>query len=147
LPEKGGHPVLPDFLELRGKFETASCSLLASTPIAIIHFIVGANDEVITPVPILSHYLEHFYPNGGYTYLEVVFDVATYKKINEYTRQQDVRVAHLKRHLGPTGRIFAFFSNHSEQDSGWLFAGKVNGNFIAMSVSQVINVCILHIIC
>ncbi|KAG2131915.1 hypothetical protein BD769DRAFT_1666384 [Suillus cothurnatus] len=113
LPEKGGHPVLPDFLELRGKFETALCSLLASTPIAIIHFIVGANDEVITPVPILSHYLEHFYPNGGYTYLEVVFDIATYKKINEYTRQQD--------------------------DSGWLFAGKVNGNFVAISVSQVLS--------
>ncbi|KAG2112797.1 hypothetical protein BD769DRAFT_1391805 [Suillus cothurnatus] len=114
LPEKGGYPALPDFLELRGKFETASCSLLASTPIAIIHFIIGANNEVIMPVPILSHYLEHFYPNGGYTYLEVVFDVATYKKINEYTCQQD--------------------------DSGWLFAGKVNGNFVAMSISQEINV-------
>ncbi|KAG1753350.1 hypothetical protein EDB19DRAFT_1903005 [Suillus lakei] len=115
LPEKGGHPVLPDFLQLRGKFETASCSLLASTPVAIIHFIVGANDEVITPVPILSRYLEHFYPNGGYTYLEVVFDVATHQKINDYNHLQDAR------------------------DSGWLFAGKVKGKFIAMSVSQVLS--------
>ncbi|KAG1718762.1 hypothetical protein EDB19DRAFT_1920080 [Suillus lakei] len=139
LPEKGGHPVLPDFLQLRGKFKTASCSLLASTPVAIIHFIVGANDEVITPVPILSRYLEHCYPNGGYTYLEVVFDVATHQKINDYNHLQDARVAHLKRHLGPAGRIFAFFSNHSEQDSGWLFAGKVKGKFIAMSVSQVLS--------
>ncbi|KAG1887373.1 hypothetical protein F4604DRAFT_1917197 [Suillus subluteus] len=129
LPEKGGHPVLPDFLQLRGNFETASCSLLASTPLAIIHFIIGASDEVITPVPILSRYLEHFYPNGGYTYLEVVFDVATHQKIDDYTRLQDARVAQLKRHLGPAGRIFA----------GWLFAGKIKGKFIAMSVSQVLS--------
>ncbi|KAG0693963.1 hypothetical protein DFH29DRAFT_1006753 [Suillus ampliporus] len=123
LPEKGGHPVLPDFLQLRGKFETASCSLLASTPLAIIHFIIGASDEVITPVPILSRYLEHFYPNGGYTYLEVV----TRGSLN------------LSDILGPLDAFSRFFSNHSEQDSGWLFAGKIKGKFIAMSVSQVLS--------
>ncbi|KIK31623.1 hypothetical protein CY34DRAFT_19739, partial [Suillus luteus UH-Slu-Lm8-n1] len=139
LPEEGGRPVLPHFLELNGKFETASCSLLAATPIAIIHFIIGANDEVITPVPLLSRYLQHFYPNGGYTYLEVVFDVSTHQKIDAYNRTQQVQVAQLIRHLGPAGRVFAFFSNHSEQDSGWLFAGKVNGKYIAMSVSQVLS--------
>jgi hypothetical protein len=111
---------------------------LAATPIAIIHFIIGANDEVITPVPLLSRYLEHFYPSGGYTYLEVVFDVATHQKIDAYNRTQQERVAQLIRHLRPAGRVFAFFSNHSEQDSGWLFAGKVNGKYIAMSVSQVL---------
>ncbi|KAG1858928.1 hypothetical protein F4604DRAFT_1930973 [Suillus subluteus] len=123
LPEKGGHPVLPDFLQLIGNFETASCSLLASTPLAIIHFIIGASDEVITPVPILSRYLEHFYPNGGYTYLEVV----TRGSLN------------LSDILGPLDAFSRFFSNHSEQDSGWLFAGKIKGKFIAMSVSQVLS--------
>ncbi|KAG1864357.1 hypothetical protein F4604DRAFT_1928800 [Suillus subluteus] len=139
LPEQGGRPVLPHFLQLNGNFETASCTLLASTPIAIIHFIIGANDEVITPVPLLSHYLQHFYPNGGYTYLEIVFDVATHQKIDVYTRMQQARVTELRRHLGRAGCIFAFFSDHSEQDSGWLFAGKVNGKYIAMSVSQVLS--------
>ncbi|KAG1863083.1 hypothetical protein F4604DRAFT_1929253 [Suillus subluteus] len=123
LPEKGGHPVLPDFLQLRGNFETASCSLLASTPLAIIHFIIGASDEVITPIPILSRYLEHFYPNGGYTYLEVV----TRGSLN------------LSDILGPLDAFSRFFSNHSKQDSGWLFAGKIKGKFIAMSVSQVLS--------
>lgn len=103
----------------------------------MIHFIIGAHDEVITPVPLLSSYLQHFFPNGGYMYLEVVFSVATHKQIDEYTRMQEARVAELTQHLGRTGRAFVFFSNHSEQDSGWLFAGKVKGKFIAMSVSQV----------
>ncbi|KAG2109051.1 uncharacterized protein F5147DRAFT_773393 [Suillus discolor] len=139
LPDRGGHPVLPHFLRLNGKFEAASCTLLASMPVAIIHFIISATDEVITPVPLLSHYLEHFFPNGGYTYLEVVFDVATHKKIDAYTQTQQARVTQLMQHLGRAGCIFAFFSNHSEQDSGWLFAGKVNGRYIAMSITQVLS--------
>ncbi|KIK33203.1 hypothetical protein CY34DRAFT_100020, partial [Suillus luteus UH-Slu-Lm8-n1] len=139
LPDQGGRPILPCFLQLNGKFETATCSLLTSTPIAIIHFIISANDEVVTPVPFLSHYLQHFYPNGGYTYIEVVFDVATHQKIDSYTRLQQAQVTRLMKHLGHAGRVFAFFSNHSEQDSGWLFAGKVNGKYVAMSVSQVLS--------
>ncbi|KAG2102555.1 uncharacterized protein F5147DRAFT_776303 [Suillus discolor] len=69
LPDRGGHPVLPHFLRLNGKFEAASCTLLASMPVTIIHFIISATDEVITPVPLLSHYLEHFSP----TVLSTVF--------------------------------------------------------------------------
>jgi hypothetical protein len=30
-----------------------------------------------------------------------------------------------------------FFSDHSEEDSGWLFAGTEKGGFVAMNVSQV----------
>ncbi|KAG1850367.1 hypothetical protein DFJ58DRAFT_729245 [Suillus subalutaceus] len=123
IPAQGGKAVLPHFLQLNGKFETASCTLLASTPIAVIHFIIGANDEVITPVPLLSHYLEHFYPSGRYVYLEVVFNVATHKKIDTYTLMQQAQVAELTQHL----------------DSGWLFAGKVKDKYIAMSISQVLS--------
>jgi hypothetical protein len=111
--------------------------LFTSTPIALIHFVIGAHDEVIMPVPLLDQYLQHFYPNSGYIFLEVPFDVATHEKIDTYTCTQQARIAALTQHLGCTGHVFAFFSNHSEQDSGWLFAGKVNGNFVAMSVSQV----------
>jgi hypothetical protein len=35
-----------------------------------------------------------------------------------------------------------FFSNHSEEDSGWLFTGKEKGSFVAMSVLQVMCVCL-----
>jgi hypothetical protein len=113
------------------------CTLFTSTPIALIHFVIGAHDEVITPVPLLDQSLQHFYPNSGYIFLKVPFDVATHEKIDTYTCTQQARIAALTQHLGRTGHVFAFFSNHSEADSGWLFAGKVNGNFVAMSVSQV----------
>ncbi|KAG2031760.1 hypothetical protein BDR03DRAFT_1015795 [Suillus americanus] len=81
LPDRGGHPVLPHFLQLNGKFEAVSCTLLASMLVAIIDFIISATDEVIMPVPLLSHYLEHFFPNGGYTYLEVVFNIVTHQTL------------------------------------------------------------------
>ncbi|KAG2076589.1 hypothetical protein BDR04DRAFT_1114140 [Suillus decipiens] len=125
LPAQGGQPVLPDFLWLNGKFETVSCMLLASAPITLIHFVIGACDKVITPVPLLDQYLQHFYPHGGYIFLEVMFNVVTHKKINAYTHKQHVHVAELTQHLGRASHVFAFFSNHSEQDSGWLFASKV----------------------
>jgi hypothetical protein len=35
-------------------------------PIVVIHFILGGSDEIVTPVPFLSHYLSHYFPNGGY---------------------------------------------------------------------------------
>ncbi|KAG2140220.1 uncharacterized protein EDB93DRAFT_1105958 [Suillus bovinus] len=88
LPEQGGRPVLLHFLRFNGKFETSSYTLMASTPITVIHFILSSKTEVITPIPLLSHYLKYFFPNGGYTYLEVVFDVATHEKINAYTHMQ-----------------------------------------------------------
>ncbi|KAG1726468.1 hypothetical protein EDB19DRAFT_2043000 [Suillus lakei] len=138
LPAQGGQAVLPQFLRLNGKLEAASCTSFLSAPIAVIHFIIGGHDEVITPVPLLSSYLKHFFPNSGYMYLEVVFDVATHKQINKYTCMQEARVAELTQHLGRTGRALAFFSDHSECDSGWLFAGKVKGEFVAMSISQVL---------
>jgi hypothetical protein len=122
-------------------FETASCAVLAAVPIVVIHFILGGSNEIVTPVPFLSHYLSHYFPNGGYVYVEVPFDVATHRTIRSYTSAQEARVTRIKSHLAHNGRIFAFFSDHSEEDSGWLFAGKEKGSFVAMSVSQVTCFC------
>ncbi|KAG2158721.1 uncharacterized protein EDB93DRAFT_1245953 [Suillus bovinus] len=137
-PTAGGKPAFQDFLRLKGTFEMASSAVLAAAPVAVIHFIVGDSKEIVTPVPLLSHYLDHYFPNGGYIYLEVPFDIATHKGIRTYTCAQDARVSKLKSHLAHGGRVFAFFSDHSEEDSGWLFAGKEKGIFVAMSVSQVL---------
>jgi hypothetical protein len=123
-------------------FEMASCAVLAAAPIAVIHFILGGSDEIVTPVPFLSHYLSHYFPNGGYIYLEVPFNVATHKMIRSYTCTQEARVTRIKSHLAHNGRVLAFFSDHSEEDSGWFFAGKEKGSFVAMSVSQVMCACL-----
>ncbi|KAG1743600.1 uncharacterized protein EDB91DRAFT_1247101 [Suillus paluster] len=142
LPEEGGTPVLPGFLQFNGKYELASNSILAATPLAIVHFALGAKYTISTPVPLLSHYLDKYYPNGGFLYVEISFDVATYTKIDKYTRDQVETVAKLVRHLGSTGRVFAFLSNHSEEDSGWLYAGKEGrgeGEYVAMEVQHVLS--------
>ncbi|KAG2049653.1 hypothetical protein BDR06DRAFT_1011889 [Suillus hirtellus] len=120
LPTAGGKPAFQDFLRLKGTFEMASSAVLAAATVAVIHFIVGDSKEIVTPVPLLSHYLDHYFPNGGYIFLEVPFDVTTHKGIHTYTCAQDACV------------------NHSEEDSGWLFTGKEKGIFVAMSVSQVL---------
>ncbi|KAG2096964.1 uncharacterized protein F5147DRAFT_778106 [Suillus discolor] len=142
LPEQGGTPVLPGFLQLKGKYELASSSILAATPLAVVHFILGGKDRIPTPVPLLSHYLDKFYPSGGFLYIEILFDVASYQQIDNYTRDQVRTVSELTSHLGSTGRIFAFLSNHSEEDSGWLFAGKEGqgeGEYVAMEVQHVLS--------
>ncbi|KAG1848037.1 hypothetical protein F4604DRAFT_1687899 [Suillus subluteus] len=64
MPAQGGQPVLPHFLQLNGKFETTTCMLLASAPIALIYFVIGAHDKVVMPVPLLDQYLQHFYPDA-----------------------------------------------------------------------------------
>ncbi|KAG1750984.1 hypothetical protein EDD22DRAFT_957842 [Suillus occidentalis] len=139
LPPDGGKPALRSFLRLNGMFETASGAVLAAAPIVVIHFILGGSNEIVTPVPFLSHYLSHYFPNGGYVYVEVPFDVATHRTIRSYTSAQEAHVTGIKSHLAHNGRVFVFFSDHSEEDSGWLFAGKEKGNFVAMSVSQVLS--------
>ncbi|KAG1892919.1 uncharacterized protein F5891DRAFT_986304 [Suillus fuscotomentosus] len=136
LPEQGGTPVLPGFLQLKGKYELVSSSILAATPLAIVHFILGGKDRIPTPVPLLSHYLDKFYPSGGFLYIEILFDIASYQQIDNYTRDQVRTVSEL------TGRVFAFLSNNSEEDSGWLFAGKEGqgeGEYVAMEVQHVLS--------
>ncbi|KAG2127185.1 uncharacterized protein EDB93DRAFT_1109393 [Suillus bovinus] len=139
LPAQGGEPALQGYLQLNGRFETASSAALAAAPIAVIHFILGGSNEVVTPVPLLSHYSEHYFPNGGYVYIEVPFDITMHKSVHDYTCAQDARITQLKSHLAHSGRVLAFFSDHSEEDSGWLFAGREKGKFVTMSVSQVLS--------
>ncbi|KAG2047201.1 hypothetical protein BDR06DRAFT_1032530 [Suillus hirtellus] len=142
LPEQGGTPVLPGFLQLKGKYELASSSILAATPLAIIHFILGGKDRILTPVPLLSHYLDKFYPSGRFLYIEILFDIASYQQIDNYTRDQVRTVSELTSHLGSTGCVFVFLSNHSEEDSGWLFAGKEGqgeGEYVVMEVQHVLS--------
>jgi hypothetical protein len=121
---QGATPVLPGFLQLKGKYELASSSILAATPLAIVHFILGRKDRILTPIPLLSHYLNKFYPSGGFLYIEISFDIALYEQIDNYTHNQVGMISELTCHLSSTGHIFVFLSNHSEEDSGWLFAGK-----------------------
>ncbi|KAG2360218.1 hypothetical protein BDR07DRAFT_1378129 [Suillus spraguei] len=137
---------LQAFLHLNGRFETGSCVVLAAAPIAVIHFIVGGSNEVVTPVPLLLHYLVHYIPDRGYIYLKVAFDVTMHKSICRYTRAQDACIIQLKSHLVHNGCILTFFSDHSEEDSRWLFAGKYKGKFVAMSVSQVLST-VLELYC
>ncbi|KAG2063001.1 hypothetical protein BDR04DRAFT_1203066, partial [Suillus decipiens] len=127
---KGGKPALPSFLCI---------NMLAAVHIAVIHFILGGSNEIIMPVPFLSHYLSHYFPNGGYFYLEVPFDVAMHRTICSYTCTQEAHITCIKSHLTHNGCVFTFFSDHSEEDSGWLFAGKEKGSFVAMSVLQVLT--------
>ncbi|KAG1883653.1 hypothetical protein F4604DRAFT_1677403 [Suillus subluteus] len=139
LPPEGGKPALCSFLHLNGMFETASCTVLAAAPTAVIPFILGGSNEIIMLVPFLSHYLSHYFPNGSYIYLEVPFDVAMHRTICSYTCAQEDHVTRIKSHLAHNGHVFMFFSDHSDEDSGWLFAGKEKGSFVAMSVSQVLS--------
>ncbi|KAG1879765.1 hypothetical protein F4604DRAFT_1922977 [Suillus subluteus] len=117
LPEEGGTPILPGFPRLNGKYELASNSILAATPLTIVHFTLGAKYAISTPIPLLSHYLNKYYPSSGFLYDEISFNVASYTKIDKYTHDQVKTVAKLVRHLGSTGRVLAFLTNHSEEDS------------------------------
>ncbi|KAG2089641.1 hypothetical protein BD769DRAFT_1679873 [Suillus cothurnatus] len=116
LPEQGGTSVLPGFLQLKGKYKLASSSILAATPLAIIHFILGGKDRIPTPIPLLSHYLDKFYPSSRFLYIEISFDIVSYQQIDNYTHDQVTIVSELTHHLGSTGCVFAFLSNHSEED-------------------------------
>ncbi|KAG0698280.1 hypothetical protein DFH29DRAFT_1002932 [Suillus ampliporus] len=62
-----------------------------------------------------------------------------HKSIRAYAHAQEAHIADLKSHLGHSGHVFVFFSDHSEEDSGWVFAGKERGKFVAMDVSQVLS--------
>lgn len=143
LPGLGGKEVLPSFLRLNGKYEMASSSVMAASPITIIHFILGGEDTICTPVSLICDFLGTFYPNGGSTYTEVAFNVTSHKKIDEYEQSQVDRVAQITRHLARNGRVIVFFSDHSEQDCGWLYGGqapKEDGSgveYVAMDVSHV----------
>ncbi|KAG1832272.1 hypothetical protein F4604DRAFT_1946217 [Suillus subluteus] len=147
LPGLGGKAVLPHFLRLNGKYEMASSSIMAATPIILIHFILAGDgdDTICTPVTLISKFLGTFYPNGGFTYVEITFDVTSHDKIDAYNLLQVDRVAQIMQHLGSTGRVVAFFSNHSEQDCGWLYGGqapKEDGSgleYVAMEVSHVLT--------
>ncbi|KAG2153088.1 uncharacterized protein EDB93DRAFT_1102831 [Suillus bovinus] len=76
------------FLQFKGKYELVSSSILAATPLAVIHFILGGKNRILMPVQLLSHYLDKFYPSSGFLYIKIPFDVVSYKQIKNYTLNQ-----------------------------------------------------------
>ncbi|KAG2078327.1 hypothetical protein BDR04DRAFT_1147014 [Suillus decipiens] len=140
VPPKGEKHALPSFLHINGMFEMASCAVLAAVPIAVIHFILSGSNEIVMPVPFLSHYLSHYFPNSSYFYLVVPFDVTTHRTIRSYTCTQKAHITRIKSHLTHNRCVFTFFSDHSEEESSWLFMEKEKGSFVAMSVSQVLSI-------
>ncbi|KAG2051656.1 hypothetical protein BDR06DRAFT_1060478 [Suillus hirtellus] len=103
LPSQGGKEVLPSFLHLNGKYEMASSSIMAAGPIAFIHFILGGEDPICTPVSIICKFLEMFYPNGGFTYVEVTFNITSHERISEYELSQVDRVLYTSQALKENG--------------------------------------------
>ena len=59
-------------------------SLMSSAPLAAIHFVLGGKGSICTPVPLLTHYLEKYYPSHGFLNIEVPFDVESNAKVEEY---------------------------------------------------------------
>jgi hypothetical protein len=93
-------------------------------------------------VPFMSHY----FPNSGYIYLKIPFDVIAHRTIHCYTCAQEACITCIKSHLTYNRHIFVFVSDNSEEDSGWLFAGKEKGSFVTISVLQVTCVCLFHLL-
>ncbi|KAG2121487.1 hypothetical protein DEU56DRAFT_760665 [Suillus clintonianus] len=136
---KDGIPLLAEFLPILAAVEVSLKGEMSAVPVLFLHLKLVNFDATSGPFELAYHFLEPYFPRGGLQYQEVTFDIATQSKLATY--EQDV--GKLLNDLLPQPRwtrVVIAITNHSDSDSGDLFAGYRGKNYISATVQNFLDV-------
>ncbi|KAG1900174.1 uncharacterized protein F5891DRAFT_1188872 [Suillus fuscotomentosus] len=83
---KDGNPVLSSFIRITGQLELSKRSQISMTPILIVHFRIIGCEKTVSPIDAVHGYLAPYFPFGGLHLVDVVFDLGTSRKIDDYRK-------------------------------------------------------------
>ncbi|KAI6154765.1 hypothetical protein BKA82DRAFT_23271 [Pisolithus tinctorius] len=131
-----GEPVLPNPPHLKGVFEHATASQVASLPTALVHLHLETLQVGQAQVNMVNDFLQAYFPNKAYSFSKLPFNLAT----------QDTQATYQKAATSPATSLSSypsvviFLTTHSDEDRGDLFAGyDEDSNPHASQVFQVLQ--------
>ncbi|KAG2353859.1 hypothetical protein BDR07DRAFT_1495506 [Suillus spraguei] len=133
---KDGVPVLNTFLPILATLEVSRRAQISSSSVLFVHLTLVDNDTTGGPFELAYRLLEQYFPRGGSDYKEITFDIATKTKATDYLEQVCKLVQALQKQR-PWSRLVIAITNHTDNDTGDLFAGYVRGKYISGAVSEV----------
>ena len=131
---KDGQPVLPNVLQVLGRFELARSAWILAPRTLFIHFylasIVSRFHTSIIPQSIAD-----YFPRGGLDVWDVPFKFGTAEAAEEYACRAESLMSDRK---GEYERVVWVLTDHSDEDEGDLFIGPDEAGVVASaSIDQV----------
>ncbi|KAG2138990.1 hypothetical protein DEU56DRAFT_330613 [Suillus clintonianus] len=139
---KDGNPILSSFLPILGQLQLSKRSQISSTPILLIHFKLVGSGTPASPIDALHSYLSPYFPNGGLRMVEMVFDLGTNFKIDDYSQRCETIVNDVMEDRNYQTVSIAI-SNYTNDENGDPFLGynkAKNGSYIATTVANFMDV-------
>ncbi|KAI5981004.1 hypothetical protein EDD15DRAFT_2204730 [Pisolithus albus] len=99
-------------------------SSLLSHPTLVIHLRLRSIPAG-GPMDMVAEILKPYFPNGGFHFTDLPFDIGTKAKLNSYKRQVSRLVT--KLHSVTFKNVMVAFTDHSDNSRGDLFIGKTTG--------------------
>ncbi|KAI6016391.1 hypothetical protein PISMIDRAFT_25221 [Pisolithus microcarpus 441] len=135
---RDGKPVLSSWIKINRPFERSIRSRLLSHPTLVINLhLRGIPSE--GPISMASQILAQYFPNGGFRFLDIEFDIGNDAKLKKY-KQQVSRI--ISKTKSQTYRnVIIGLTNHSDSERGDLFIGTTKeGNPLSSIPSECLPV-------
>ncbi|KIK14297.1 hypothetical protein PISMIDRAFT_117281, partial [Pisolithus microcarpus 441] len=116
-----GVPVLKVWLTVNRPMELSVRSLLLSHPTLVIHLHLRSIPAG-GPMDMVAEILKPYFPDGGFHFIDLPFDIGTKAKLNMYKRQVSCLVT--KLHSVTFKNVMVALTDHSDNSRGDLFIGK-----------------------
>ncbi|KAI5998348.1 hypothetical protein F5J12DRAFT_784932 [Pisolithus orientalis] len=132
----GDEHVLSKPPAVMGTFQHATTSEVATLSTTIIHLHLDGLTLDPDPVHIIQSMIQgYFKQEGTYNFAQLPYDLGTQESRAAYETAAEV----LSSFLAPYGRVVLFFTTHSEEQSGDLFAGSRDGQVFVSRVFEVLE--------
>lgn len=118
---------------VNGHFEHASSGQVASQSTAVLHLYLESLGVGHAPVAAIQSFLKAYFPEDGYKFAKLSFDLANLDSQVAYT----TAASELSSVLSSFSRVLLILTTHTDEDRGDFFAGKYEGVLVASEVSEV----------
>ncbi|KAI6138380.1 hypothetical protein BKA82DRAFT_4237375 [Pisolithus tinctorius] len=121
---RDGTHVFEDWLKVNRPMELSVRSSLLSHPTLVIHLRLQSIPAG-GPVEMATQVLAPYFPNGGFRFIDLPFDIGTKSKLIAYQRRVQLLVTELR----PIGfkNVMVALTDHSDNSRGDLFFGATPG--------------------
>ncbi|KIO01501.1 hypothetical protein M404DRAFT_28544 [Pisolithus tinctorius Marx 270] len=108
-----GEPVLPNSPHLKGVFEHATASQVASLPTALVHLHLETLQVGQTQVNMLNDFFQAYFPNKAYSFSKLPFNLATQDSQATYQKA----ATSLATSLSTYPRVGDLFASYDEDNN------------------------------
>jgi len=109
---------------------------VASLSTAVLHLYLESLEVEHAPVAAIQSFLQPYFPEGGYKFAELSFDLVSPDSLATYL----TAASELSPSLASFSRLLLILTTHTDEDRGDFFAGKDEGTLVASKVSEVSDI-------